>query len=74
LIEKKMQPMLRSIPGLCLTAGFLLAYALVVFLIYRPNKFGRRRRWHFLDFVWVPLGGLTGLILLSLFWRAHASM
>jgi hypothetical protein len=51
--------------------GFLLVYALVIVLAFRTNKFGRRRRWLPLDFIWVPLGGLTGICLLALWWRMH---
>jgi hypothetical protein len=50
-----------------------MVYALGVVLMFRPNESGLRRRWHFLDSIWVPLGALTGLGLLTLFWRAHGS-
>jgi len=66
--------MFQSIPVLCSMSGFLLAYALVIAIVFRTNKFGRRRRWLALDFVWVPLGGLTGICLLALWWRMHRPM
>jgi len=60
-----------SVPVVISMLAFLLAYALVVVLMFRANKHGQRRRWEALDFVWVPLGGLTGIFLLALWWRAH---
>jgi len=51
--------------------GFLLVYALCIVLVFRVKKWGQRRRWLPLDYVWVPLGGLTGVCLLALWWRAH---
>ncbi|MGA2751114.1 MAG: hypothetical protein ABSG59_20290 [Verrucomicrobiota bacterium] len=50
---------------------FLVTYAIGIGLLFRPNKFGYRRRWHPLDYVWVPLGGLTGICLLLLWWKTH---
>jgi len=66
-----MQAMFHSVPALCSMAAFLLAYALVIVLVFRADRFGRRRRWVPLDFVWVPLGGLTGICLVALWWRLH---
>jgi hypothetical protein len=63
--------MFQSIPVLSSMLGFLLVYALVIALVFRTNKFGRKRRWLPLDFIWVPLGGLTGICLLALWWRMH---
>jgi hypothetical protein len=71
MFDKNMQPMFHSVPALVSMVGFLLAYALCIVLVFRPNKWGRRRRWLPLDFIWVPLGGLTGVCLLALWWRAH---
>jgi len=55
-------------------AGFLLVYTLAIVLVFRANASGRRRRWLPLDYVWVPLGGLTGLCLLALWWRMHGAI
>ena len=52
--------------------GFLLIYALGIVMIFRANKWGRRRRWIPLDYIWVPLGGLTGVALLALWWYSYA--
>ena len=51
--------------------GFLLVYSFCIVLVFRPEKDGRRRRWHMLDFIWVPLGGLTGIFLKALWWRMN---
>jgi hypothetical protein len=69
--EPNMQSMFRSAPVLFTMLGFLLVYAVSIVLVFRPNKWGRRRRWLPLDFIWVPLGGLTGLCLVVLWWRFH---
>jgi hypothetical protein len=66
-----MQPTFHSVPFLGSMLGFLLAYALGIVLVFRANKWGRRRRWLPLDYIWVPLGGLTGVFLLALWWRAY---
>jgi hypothetical protein len=50
---------------------FLLLYTLTVVFLFSPNKGGRRRRWKVLDWLWVPLGGLTGVSFLALWWRMH---
>jgi hypothetical protein len=42
-------------------------------MIFRANKWGRRRRWIPLDYIWVPLGGLTGAFLLALWWGSHGA-
>jgi hypothetical protein len=69
-----MQPLFQSTAGLCSVGGFLLVYGLIVALTFRANKYGLKRRWLPLDYVWVPLGGLTGVFLLALWWRFHATM
>ena len=63
--------MFKSIPLLSSLLGFLLVYALVVVLLFRPDREGRRRRWLPMDYVWVPLGALTGIFLIALWWRMH---
>ncbi|HEX4119746.1 MAG TPA: hypothetical protein VH619_03880 [Verrucomicrobiae bacterium] len=45
------------------------AYLIGVGLMFRKDKFGRRRRWLPLDFVWVPLGGFTVASLVVLWWH-----
>jgi hypothetical protein len=54
--------------------SFLLIYALIVVWMFRVQVNGQRRRWQSLDYIWVPLGGVTGIILLAMWWRAHAAL
>jgi hypothetical protein len=61
-------------PMLCSMFCFLLAYALAVAVAFRKNQYGRRRKWLALDYIWVPLGGATGICLLALWWRSHGPM
>jgi hypothetical protein len=49
----------------------LAVYTITVALMFRKDKLGFKRRWHLLDYIWVPLGGLTVVILLALWWRAR---
>jgi hypothetical protein len=58
----------QSIP-VALLAGGLVVYCIAVILMFRKDKQGMRRRWLPLDFIWVPLGGLTVLTLLTLWWQ-----
>jgi hypothetical protein len=71
LSKVKVKDMFQSIPVLTSVFGFLVVYALVVFFMFRRNDNGMRRRWEILDFVWVPLGGATGICLLALWWHTH---
>ena len=48
---------------------FLMIYTLGILLLFSQDKQGRRRRWMLWDYVWVPLGGLTGIFLMVLWWR-----
>jgi hypothetical protein len=66
-----MKTAIQSIPALISILAFLLAYSLGVLVLFRPNKWGQRRKWLALDYVWVPLGGLTGVCLLALWWQSH---
>ena len=47
----------------------LVIYLIAVTLMFRKDKFGRRRKWLPLDFVWVPLGGCTVVCLVALWWH-----
>jgi hypothetical protein len=47
----------------------LLAYCVAVVLMFRKDRSGLRRRWHPMDYIWVPLGGLTVMSLLALWWH-----
>lgn len=60
-----------SIPMICSLAAFLVVYALVIVLSFRATKWGQRRRWVVLDYVWVPLGLITGAFLIVLAWQGH---
>lgn len=50
---------------------FLMAYSLAIVLLFSTDRQGRRRRWSSLDYVWVPLGGVTGVCLLVLWWHTR---
>jgi hypothetical protein len=71
LFIKNLQSLLNSPPVVGSMVGFLLVYVAVIAFVFRANERGRRRRWLLLDYVWVPLGGLTGVFLLALWWRMH---
>ncbi|HUD47292.1 MAG TPA: hypothetical protein VMR33_10700 [Candidatus Baltobacteraceae bacterium] len=47
----------------------LMIYCIAVGLMFRKDNMGFRRRWLPLDYIWVPLGGLTVLSLLALWWH-----
>lgn len=49
----------------------LLIYAVGIVLMFRKDSAGLRRRWLPLDYVWVPLGGLTFISFLALWWHLH---
>jgi hypothetical protein len=49
----------------------LMVYFIAVRLMFRRDKLGFRRRWHALDYIWVPLGGLTVVSLLALWWHSR---
>jgi hypothetical protein len=63
-----MQP-ISQIPLTVLISICLIVYLTAVTLMFRSDKLGRRRRWLPLDFVWVPLGGLTVVSLVALWWH-----
>ena len=67
----KMPIIFQSIPALGSLLAFLLAYSLGIAMLFRANRHGQRRKWVALDWVWVPLGGLTGVCLLALWWQTH---
>jgi amino acid transporter len=56
-------------PIIYVIAGFLVVYTLYVVSLFRPRKNGRRRLWRGVDWVWVPLAGVAGVMLLALWWR-----
>jgi len=74
LPDTNMKTAIPSTPALVSMLAFLLAYGLVVFALFRENKWGQRRKWLALDYIWVPLGGLTGVCLLALWWSAHGAL
>ena len=58
---------------LMITGLFLAAYSYGVVYLFTHRVNGQRRRWHPLDFVWVPMGGLTGVLMAALWWKSHGS-
>jgi amino acid transporter len=70
LNAKKLGPLL---PLIYVISGFLVVYTLYVVSLFRPKKGGRQRRWRSHDWVWVPLAGVTGIMLLALWWRLRQS-
>jgi len=62
----KLRPL---IPIISIIAGFLVVYAVYVISLFRHRKDGSQRRWRSKDWVWVPLAGVTGVLLLALWWH-----
>ena len=56
---------------LVISGIFLVLYALGVVYLFTHKVHGQRRRWQPLDFVWVPMGGLTGVLMAALWWNSH---
>jgi hypothetical protein len=50
---------------------FLAAYVAAVIYLFTRTSYGRRRRLELLDFVWVPMGGLTGILMMALWWQGR---
>jgi hypothetical protein len=63
-----------SVPVLGSMLLFLLAYSFGIVMLFQAGKRGLRRRWVGLDYVWVPLGALTGIFLIALCWQACGSL
>jgi len=57
------------LPLLILAATFLIIYSGVVVYLFTRTVNGQRRRWEMLDFIWVPMGGVTGILILALWWQ-----
>jgi hypothetical protein len=72
LFNTKMNKLIMpSTPALVSMLAFLLAYAVLIFALFRTNKWGQRRKWMALDYIWVPLGLVTGVCLLAMWWQSH---
>jgi hypothetical protein len=69
LFPKKMPILFKSIAEMWTVVVFLAIYAVSVVLMFRKVSGKRRRRLDSLDYVWIPLGGLTGICLVELWWR-----
>ena len=63
---EKLRPLF---PIIAIILGFLIVYALWVASLFRPRKDSSQRRWRGEDWIWVPLAGLTGVLLLALWWQ-----
>ncbi|MGP8201565.1 MAG: hypothetical protein ACLQU4_18910 [Limisphaerales bacterium] len=63
---KELRPLL---PIIYVISGFVVVYTLYVVSLFRPRKGHHRRLWRTRDWVWVPLAGAAGLMLLVLWWR-----
>jgi amino acid transporter len=63
---KELAPLL---PIICIISGFLIVYSLWVASLFRVRKDGSQRRWRTEDWVWVPLAGVAGALLLALWWH-----
>jgi hypothetical protein len=60
----------KSVAEMWAIVVFLVIYAACVVLMFgKPKWAKRRRRLDMLDYVWIPLGGLTGICLVELWWR-----
>jgi amino acid transporter len=60
---------LRSLlPLIYVICGFVVVYSLYICSLFKRRKDGNRRRWRGTDTLWVPLAGLTGIMLLILWW------
>ena len=63
-LAKELRP-----PIICIIAGFLIVFTIYVISLFRRRKDGTQRRWRSHDWVWVPLAGVTGVLLLALWWH-----
>jgi amino acid transporter len=63
---EKLRPLF---PIIGIIVVFLIVYLLWVVSLFRLRKDGSQRRWRSEDWVWVPLAGLTGALLLALWWH-----
>lgn len=61
--------LLALLPILCIIAVFLVAYTIWVRNLFRTRKDGSQRRWRRHDWIWVPLAGISGALLLALWWH-----
>jgi hypothetical protein len=61
------------LPIICIIVAFLIVYSLWVSSLFKPRKDGTQRRWRTGDWLWVPLAGVAGVLLLALWWHMRAS-
>jgi hypothetical protein len=59
------------IPVIMIAAVFLAVYGVGIAYMFTKKVNGCRRRWSPLDFVWIPIGGLTGILILALWWQSR---
>jgi sensor c-di-GMP phosphodiesterase-like protein len=57
------------VPLICILWAYLAAYMVWVISLFQPRKDGSQRRWRSQDWMWVPLAGITGALLLALWWH-----
>jgi len=63
---EKLRPLL---PIILVIVCFLVVYSFWIVSLFKPRKDGSQRRWRSKDWVWVPLAGVTGVLLLALWWH-----
>ena len=56
-------------PIIAIIVFFLVVYSFWVASLFRLRKDGTQRRWRSQDWIWVPLAGVTGALLLALWWH-----
>jgi hypothetical protein len=59
------------VPLITLAVVFLVLYSTGVIYLFARTINGCRRRWQALDFIWVPIGGVTGVLILALWWKSR---
>jgi len=67
---EKLRPLF---PIIAIIVVFLVVYSFWVASLFKPRKDGSQRRWRNEDWVWVPLAGVAGVLLLALWWHLRTN-